>query len=157
MQNIKTWTGERTPLDLRVAIVAARFNESVVEGLIEGAVGTLLRQGVNQRDIELVRVPGAFEIPAAVSRVLATRRPDAVVALGAVIRGETPHFEYISSACSRGLAEVARESSVPVAFGVLTTDSVEQAVARSGRDGGNKGSEAAAAVIEMAALYRLLE
>ncbi|MGH8494985.1 MAG: 6,7-dimethyl-8-ribityllumazine synthase [Gammaproteobacteria bacterium] len=157
MKDIKTYIGERAPLDLRIAIVAARFNESVVDGLIEGAVETLVRHGVKERHIELVRVPGAFEIPATVRRVIATRRPDAVIALGAIIRGETPHFEYISAACSRGLAEVALGSAAPVLFGVLTADSVEQAVARSGKDDGNKGSEAAAAAIEMAALYRLLE
>ncbi|CAN5361575.1 6,7-dimethyl-8-ribityllumazine synthase [soil metagenome] len=156
MRRDMTYTGERMPPDLRVAIVASRFNESVVDALIEGAVRTLEAHGVAARHVELVRVPGAFEIPAAARRVLAARSPDAVIALGAVIRGETPHFDYICASCSHALARVALEAPVPVAFGVLTVDSLEQAHARSGEDDANKGSEAAAAVMEMISLFRLL-
>ncbi|MBA3565120.1 MAG: 6,7-dimethyl-8-ribityllumazine synthase [Gammaproteobacteria bacterium] len=156
MRKLTTYSGERTPHDLRVTIVASRFNPSIVDALIEGAARTLMRLGVRSRHIELVRVPGAFEIPAAVKKVIAARQPDAVIALGAVLRGETPHFEYICASCSQGLAQVALESSAPVAFGVLTVDTVEQAVARSGEDDANKGSEAAASAIEMVSLFRLL-
>ena len=156
MTNIKTTAGDFMARDLRIAVVASRFNESIVARLLDGAMRTLLRHGAAESAIELVRVPGAFEIPAAVARVAAARQPDAVIALGAVIRGETPHFEYICAACSEGLGRLALELSMPIAFGVLTVDDVEQALQRSGPGDDNKGSEAAASAIEMARLFRLL-
>jgi 6,7-dimethyl-8-ribityllumazine synthase len=156
MTHIKTTAGDLAARDLRMVIVASRFNESVVARLIEGAVRTLLRHGVAESAIELVRVPGAFEIPAAVARAAAARQPDAIIALGAVIRGETPHFEYICAACGDGLGRLALELRMPIAFGVLTVDHVEQALERSGAGDDNKGSEAAASAIEMARLFRLL-
>jgi 6,7-dimethyl-8-ribityllumazine synthase len=143
--------------DLRIAIVAARFNETIVEGLVRGAVDALLRHGASEKQIELVRVPGAFDLPFAVRKVAASRRPDAIVALGAVIRGATPHFDYVAGQCAAGLARAAEDSGVPVAFGVLTTDTIEQAVERSGTKAGNKGADAALCAVEMANLLKRLE
>lgn len=137
----------------RVAIVAARFNEAVVEGLVEGARRALAAHGVDERDIILLRVPGAWELPLAAERLAREGGIEAIVALGAVVRGGTPHFEYVCEGCVRGLMDVQLRYALPVAFGVLTCDTVEQAQARAGADGGNKGSEAAHAAVEM--VYRL--
>ncbi len=143
--------------DLKFACVAARFNEFVVDPLLQGAVDTLRRHGVPAASIDVVRVPGAFEIPLAVHRLAASGRYDALIALGAVIRGDTPHFDYVAGECAAGLSRVALESGLPVAFGVLTTDTVEQATDRAGGKDGNKGADAALTAIEMANLLRLLE
>jgi 6,7-dimethyl-8-ribityllumazine synthase len=143
--------------DLRFACIAARFNEFVVEPLLQGAVDTLRRHGVPAARIDVVRVPGAFEIPLTVRKLAASGRYDALIALGAVIRGDTPHFDYVAGECASGLARVALESGLPVAFGVLTTDTVEQATDRAGGKDGNKGADAALTAIEMANLLRLLE
>ena len=156
MQDIKTVTGDLSARDFRVAIVAARFNEGIVENLIRGAVDTLCRHGVNEKDILLVRVPGAFELPHMVRKLAESKRFDAILALGAVIRGGTPHFEYIAGSCAKGLASVASASDVPIAFGVLTCDSAEQAIDRAGGKAGNKGADAALAAIEMANVARVL-
>lgn len=142
--------------DLRIAIVAARFNESVVENLIRGALETLERHGASRKQVELVSVPGAFEIPVAVRRLAELRRHDAIIALGAVIRGETAHFEYIAGECTRGLGRIAAETGIPIAFGVLTTNTEEQAIERADPSAGNKGGEAALTAIEMANLLRRL-
>ncbi len=157
MRNIKTIEGNFINTDAKIAIVVGRFNSFVVESLLEGALDTLLRQGVKESDITLVRVPGAFEIPLAVKKVANQNRYDAIIALGAVIRGGTPHFEYVAGECVKGLGQVALESGLPVAFGVLTVDSIEQAIERSGTKAGNKGAEAAMSVLEMVSMLRNLD
>jgi 6,7-dimethyl-8-ribityllumazine synthase len=135
------------------AIVAGRFNGFVVEPLVAGAHDALRRHGVAEEAIELVRVPGAWEIALAANKLAASGKYVAVIALGAVIRGATPHFDYVAGECAKGLARAAVDSGVPVTFGVLTTDSIEQAIERSGTKAGNKGADAALAAIEMANLY----
>lgn len=139
------------------ALVVSRFNESVTEGLITGARRCLLQHGVDQDAIHLVRVPGAWELPGAVQRIVDTERYDGVIALGCVIRGETPHFDYIAGAAINGLGGIASSAPVPVTMGLLTTETPEQALARSGGKSGNKGWDAALAVLEMAALFQLLK
>jgi 6,7-dimethyl-8-ribityllumazine synthase len=141
----------------RFALVASRFNGFIVDHLVQGAVDTLRRHGVPGDAITLVRVPGAFELPLAARRLANTRRYDAVIALGAVIRGGTPHFDYVAGACVRGLAEVNLSSDLPVAFGVLTVDTIEQAIERAGTKAGNKGADAALGALEMVSLLRKLE
>lgn len=149
--------GDLLARDLRFAFVAARFNDFVVEPLIRGAVDALKRHGVSEKQIEIVRVPGAFDIPIAARKLSLSRRFDALIALGAVVRGQTPHFDYVAGECASGLARIALESGVPIAFGVLTTDTMEQAVDRAGGKAGNKGADAALAAIEMANLLRRLD
>lgn len=136
----------------KIAIVVSRFNEFVTTRLLDGAVDGLTRTGVADEDITVVRVPGAFEIPLAAKRLATSGAYQAVVCLGAVIRGETPHFEYISAEAARGIAQASLESNVPVIFGVITTETVEQAMERSGTKDGNRGFEAALAAVEMASL-----
>jgi 6,7-dimethyl-8-ribityllumazine synthase len=140
-----------------MAIVAARFNDFIVDRLVDGAVATCRMHGLDEADLTLVRVPGAFEMPLAVAKVASSRRYDAIIALGCVIRGGTPHFEYVAGECVSGLSRIALEQDVPVAFGVLTVDSIEQAIERAGTKAGNKGSEAALSAIEMATLARQLK
>ena len=144
-----------TPLDgrgLRITIVAGRFNDMISRNLIDGARERLLRLGVDDDAIDLVWVPGAYEIPAACAAAAATGRADAVIALGAVIRGATPHFDYVAGQCAAGLQRVSLDTGVPAIFGVLTTDTSEQAIERAGTKAGNKGADAAEAAIEMAHL-----
>ena len=155
--NIKTTEGDLNARDLRVTIVAARFNEFIVESLVKGALHCLRQHGAAESDIELIRVPGAYEMPLAVERVAANRRADGIIVLGAVIRGSTPHFDYVSGECMRGVAASARQHGVPVGMGVLTTDTIEQAIERAGTKAGNKGEEAALAMIEMVNLLRKLD
>lgn len=157
MDNVRTVNGDLIARDLRFAIVASRFNDLVVDSLVRGAVDALVRHGAAEKQIDLIRVPGAFDLPFVVRRVAASKRYDAVVALGAVIRGATPHFEYVSSQCAAGLARAADESGVPVAFGVLTTDTIEQAIERAGTKAGNKGADAALVALELANLLRRLD
>lgn len=140
----------------RFAIVAGRFNTFVVEPLVAGAVDALKRHGVDEDAIDLVRVPGAWEIPQAAQRVAASGKYAAVIALGAVIRGATPHFDYVAGEAAKGLAQVAGQSGVPVAFGVLTTDTIEQAIERAGTKAGNKGADAAVSALEMVNLFAKL-
>jgi 6,7-dimethyl-8-ribityllumazine synthase len=149
MAEIKQYEGMLTVSGARFGVVVGRFNSFVVESLLEGAIDTLKRHGANEKDIEIVRVPGAFEIPLAAKRMAATKRFDAVIALGAVIRGGTPHFEYVAGECTKGLASVMMEFDIPVAFGVLTVDTIEQAIERAGTKAGNKGVEATLSAIEM--------
>ncbi|MBM4361251.1 MAG: 6,7-dimethyl-8-ribityllumazine synthase [Deltaproteobacteria bacterium] len=144
------------PPGARFAIVAARFNEFIVASLVAGARDTLVRHGAEPDQITVIRVPGAWEIPHAVLRAARSGRFDAVLAIGAVIRGGTPHFDYVASEVSKGVAQASHETSVPVAFGVLTTDTIEQAVERAGTKAGNKGADAALAAIEMVSLGRAL-
>jgi 6,7-dimethyl-8-ribityllumazine synthase len=156
MNKTRTVQGDLAARDLRLAIVATRFNEFIVDSLVKSAVATLCRHGADPSNLTIIHVPGAFELPLAVSRVAASRRYDGVVALGAVIRGGTPHFEYVAGECAKGLSAVARETGVPVGFGVLTVDTIEQAIERAGTKAGNKGAEAALSVVEMANLLREL-
>jgi 6,7-dimethyl-8-ribityllumazine synthase len=153
----KVIEGELLARDLRFAFVAARFNDFVVEPLIRGALDALKRHGATEKQIEIVRVPGAFDIPIVARKLALSRRYDALIALGAVVRGQTPHFDYVAGECASGLARIALETGVPVAFGVLTTDTMEQAVDRAGGKAGNKGADAALAAVEMANLLRRLE
>ena len=153
----KVIEGELTARDLRFAIVTTRFNEFVVEPLLRGALDALKRHGANEKQIEIVRVPGAFDMPVVVRKLAMSRRYEALIALGAVIRGQTPHFDYVAGECASGLARIALESGVPVGFGVLTTENMEQAVDRAGGKAGNKGADAALAALEMANLLRRLD
>jgi 6,7-dimethyl-8-ribityllumazine synthase len=157
MDNIKVTQGDLLARDLRFALVAARFNDSIVESLVRGAIDVLLRHGASEKQIELIRVPGAFDLPPIVRRAAASRRFDAVIALGAVIRGATPHFDLVAGQCAAGLARASEETGVPVAFGVLTTDTIEQAIERSGTKAGNKGVDAALAALELANLLRRMD
>lgn len=142
----------------KVAIVVSRFNSFLVESLLEGALDTLKRFGqVNEDNITVVRVPGAFELPLAARRVAASGKFDGIIALGAVIRGGTPHFDFVAGECNKGLAQVSLEYDVPVSFGVLTTDTIEQAIERSGTKAGNKGGEAALGLLEMVNVLQALE
>jgi 6,7-dimethyl-8-ribityllumazine synthase len=153
----KVIEGELTARDLRFGIVMTRFNEFVVEPLLRGALDALKRHGATEKQIEIVRVPGAFDMPIVVRKLAMSRRFEALIALGAVIRGQTPHFDYVAGECASGLARIALESGVPVGFGVLTTDTMEQAVDRAGGKAGNKGADAALAALEMANLLRRLD
>lgn len=150
---MKTIEGNFATPKGRFAIVAGRFNGFVVEPLVAGARDALVRHGVKDDDIELIRVPGAWEIPFAAQKAAASGKYAAVIALGAVIRGATPHFDYVAGECAKGLAKAGMDTGVPVAFGVLTTDSIEQAIERSGTKAGNKGADAALAALEMVNLY----
>ena len=141
----------------RFAVVASRFNETVTQKLVDGALDALVRHGTAADDVDLVWVPGAWELPAAARRLLATERYNAVVAVGAVIRGETPHFDYVANAASRGLADASAEFETPIGFGLLTCDSLLQAEARAGGANGNKGWDAALAALEMADLFDRLD
>jgi len=154
MYDIKTYEGDFKQVSGRYALVVGRFNSFVVESLVQGAIDALVRQGIPEADIEIYRVPGAFEIPLAVKRVAASKKYDAIVALGAVIRGGTPHFEYVAGECVKGIGSVSLEYGLPVAFGVLTVDTIEQAIERSGTKAGNKGAEAAMSVVEMVNLFK---
>ena len=139
---------------LKAVLVASRFNDFVVSRLIDGAIDTLVRHGMASEDITIVRVPGAFEIPQVINAAAHSKKFDMAIALGAVIRGSTPHFDFIASEVSKGVAQTALTSTIPVSFGVLTTDTLEQAIERAGSKGGNKGSEAAMSAIEMASLLK---
>jgi 6,7-dimethyl-8-ribityllumazine synthase len=144
------------PKGARFALVASRFNELVVSSLISGASDALRRHGVTSEHITLVRVPGAWELPVVCRRLALTQRFDAIIALGAVIRGSTPHFDFVAGAAAKGLDQVALETLVPMVFGVLTTDTIEQALERAGTKAGNKGADAAMAALEMVNLSREL-
>ena len=149
--------GGRSAKGLRIAVVAARFNHFVVDKLVAGAVETLTQAGISAQDLDIVRVPGAYEIPLTARKLAASHNYDAVITLGAVIRGGTPHFDYVAGECARGVSEAARDSGVPVIFGVLTCDTLEQANERAGGAHGNKGADSAVAAMEMVDLLRKLE
>lgn len=153
---ISAWEGETRGTGFRFGIVVSRFNQSITDPLLKGALRALEGQGVRSEDVEVVKVPGAFEIPGAAKKLGLLERFHALICLGAVIQGETPHFHYISTEVSRGIGQLSLELGLPVIFGVLTTGSMEQAIARSGSEI-NKGAEAAMAAIEMAHLYRTLK
>jgi 6,7-dimethyl-8-ribityllumazine synthase len=154
MNDVPVHTGRLDATGLRVGVVASRFNEAVVDRLVDGAVDTLVRHGAVPGDVQVAWVPGAFEIPVVLRRMASSGRFDALVALGAVVRGSTPHFDYVAGEAARGAAAVARDTGVPVAFGILTTDTWEQAVERAGGKLGNKGAEAALSAIETANLLK---
>lgn len=137
----------------KVGIVASRFNDFITARLIEGAVDALSRHGVADKDISIYRVPGAFEIPSVAKRLVGGANMDGVICLGAVIRGSTPHFDYVAAEVSKGVAHVGLDANIPVIFGVLTTDTIEQAIERAGTKSGNKGFDAAMALLEMMDLY----
>jgi len=157
MDKIKIREGDLIVRDARFAIVAARFNEFIVESLIRGALHALRQHGADDGDLEIIRVPGAFEMPVAVEKVAASRRFDGIIALGAVIRGGTPHFDYVAGECVKGITGAGQRHGVPIGNGVLTVDSIEQAIERAGTKAGNKGEEAALAVIEMVNLLRRID
>lgn len=142
---------------LKFGIIVGRFNSFIGERLLEGAVDALVRHGANDSDIDVMRVPGAFEIPLAAQKMAGIKKYDAVICLGAVIRGSTPHFDYVSSEVSKGVAHVSLESGLPVIFGVLTTDTIEQAVERAGTKAGNKGFDAAVTAIETVNVFKGLK
>jgi len=154
---MKTIEGKLVADNSKFAILVARFNSFIVESLLEGAVDTLKRHGVAEESIEIIRVPGAFEMPIAAQRIAATKKYDAIIALGAVIRGGTPHFDYVAGECVKGLSQVSLNADVPVSFGVLTVDSIEQAIERAGTKAGNKGGEAAITALEMVNLFAAME
>lgn len=154
--SIKTIEGGLTVTDARFCVVVARWNSFVVDSLESGAIDTLKRHGAREEDITVVRLPGAFEMPLVLEKIAAKGGYDAIVALGAVIRGGTPHFEYVAGECVKGMAQVSLKHGIPIAFGVLTVDSIEQAIERAGTKAGNKGGEAAASAIEMVNLLRAM-
>jgi 6,7-dimethyl-8-ribityllumazine synthase len=145
------------PKGAKIAIVASRFNHFIVDRLVEGAVDAIVRHGGDPASVTVVRVPGAWEIPLVAARIAGNKKVSAVVALGAVIRGSTPHFDHVAGEVSKGVAAAAIATGVPISFGVLTTDSIEQAVERAGTKAGNKGWDAALAAVEMASLVRKIE
>jgi 6,7-dimethyl-8-ribityllumazine synthase len=157
MDNIRTVEGDLQCRELRFAILAARFNDFIVEQLVRGAVDTLKRHGAADKQIEIVRAPGAFDLPLVARKLAQSKKYDAIVALGAVIKGATAHFDYVAGECAGGLARVAQETGVPIAFGVLTTDTIEQAIERAGTKAGNKGADAAMTAVELANLLRRIE
>ena len=155
---MKVIEGNVSAPEAKIAIVISRFNSFINESLLAGAVDTLKRFGqVNEDNITVVRVPGAVELPLITKRVAATKQFDAIIALGTVIRGGTPHFEFVAGECNKGLAQVAMEYDIPVAFGVLTTDTIEQAIERAGTKAGNKGAEAALSALEMVNVLHQLD
>ena len=154
---IKTIEGALTVQNARFCLVVARFNSFVVESLLQGAIDTLKRHGADEADITIVRVPGAFEMPLVLDKIAAKGEYDAIVALGAVIRGGTPHFDYVAGECVKGMAQVSLQHGTSIAFGVLTVDTIEQAIERAGTKAGNKGGEAALSVIEMVNVLRQID
>ena len=149
--------GDLRASSARFGILVTRFNSFITESLLEGAIDTLKRHGISETQLDIIRVPGAFELPLVASRLANPDKYGALIALGAVIRGGTPHFDYVAGECVKGLGQVSLNSGVPIAFGVLTTDNIEQAIERAGTKAGNKGAEAALAALEMVNLLNQLE
>jgi len=152
--SIKTVEGNFKNVSGKYALLVSRWNSFVVEHLKEGAIDTLRRHGIDDKNIEIVYAPGAFEFPLAAQKLAETKKYDAIIALGAVIRGGTPHFDYVAGECTKGLAQVSLDAGLPISFGVLTVDSIEQAIERSGTKAGNKGAEAASTALEMVSLIK---
>jgi len=150
----KLYEGALIGTGLKIGIVVSRFNEFITSKLLSGAIDTLERHGVNNDDIEIAWVPGSFEIPIAADKMSSSGKYDAVICLGALIRGATPHFDYIAAEASKGIAQVGMKTGVPTIFGVITTENIEQAIERAGTKSGNKGSDAAISAIEMANLFK---
>ena len=151
---VKLYEGTLIGTGLKIGIVVSRFNEFITSKLLSGAIDTLERHGVNNDDIEIAWVPGSFEIPIAADKMSSSGKYDAVICLGALIRGATPHFDYIAAEASKGIAQVGMKTGVPTIFGVITTENIEQAIERAGTKSGNKGSDAAISAIEMANLFK---
>jgi 6,7-dimethyl-8-ribityllumazine synthase len=156
MTQITEISGDFTQADARYGIIVSRFNGFIVESLVAGAIDALKRQGVQENNITVVRVPGAFEIPLTAQAMAKSGNYDAVIALGAVIRGSTPHFDIVANESAKGLSQVALQSGLPVINGILTTDTIEQAIERAGTKAGNKGAEAALGAVEMVSILKLL-
>lgn len=155
--SIQIIEGDLTVEGAKFGIVAGRFNSFITDSLVGAAVDTIVRHGGLSEDIEIVKVPGAFEIPLATKRMAASKKYDAIIALGAVIRGGTPHFEFVAGECTKGVATVSLDYDLPIAFGVLTVDTIEQAIERAGTKAGNKGAEAALSAIEMVNLFAKIQ
>jgi 6,7-dimethyl-8-ribityllumazine synthase len=153
---MKNFEGELQAEGLTFAIVVSRFNDFITNKLLDGAVDALLRHGASEKDMDIIKVPGSFEIPLAARKLAANKKYSAIICLGTIIRGATPHFEYVSAEATKGIASVSLETGVPISFGVLTTDTIEQAVERAGSKSGNKGWDAALVAIEMAQLLKKL-
>ena len=153
---MKKYEGELQAKGLKFAIVISRFNDFITGKLLDGAVDALIRHGATDQNIDVIKVPGAFEIPLTAKKVAEKKVYDAVICLGTIIRGATPHFDYVSAEASKGIASASLETGVPISFGVLTTDTIEQAVERAGSKSGNKGWDAAMVAIEMAQLFKKL-
>ncbi|MCX8127645.1 MAG: 6,7-dimethyl-8-ribityllumazine synthase [Synergistetes bacterium] len=151
---MKVYEGQLLGEGIKIGIVVSRFNDFITRRLLEGALDALLRHGVSEDNIEIAWVPGSFEIPLAALKMAKSRKYDGVICLGAIIRGDTPHFNYVASECAKGIAQVMLSCEVPVSFGVLTTDNIEQAIERAGTKAGNKGWEAALSLIEMVNLLK---
>jgi len=157
MKQIEIIEGNLTPNNGRYAVIVGRWNAFVVESLLEGAVDSLMRHGVSEDNITIIRAPGAFEIPLVAKAAADSKKYDAIIALGAVIRGGTPHFEYVAGECVSGLTSTSLNTGIPITFGVLTVDTIEQAVERAGTKAGNKGEEAAMTAFEMVSLLQAME
>lgn len=153
---MKKYEGELQAKDLKFAIIVSRFNEFITDKLFDGAKDALLRHGALEQNIDVIKVPGSFEIPLAAKKIATKKSHDAIICLGTIIRGATPHFEYIASEAAKGIALVSLEAEIPVAFGVITADTIEQAIERAGTKSGNKGWDAALAAVEMAQLLKKL-
>jgi 6,7-dimethyl-8-ribityllumazine synthase len=153
----KTYSGKMLAKGLKIGIVVSRFNEFISQKLLDGAMDTLLRHDADEEKIEVVWVPGSFEIPYAASKLASSRKYDAVICLGAVIRGDTPHFDYIAAEVTKGIALTGMKTGIPTIYGVITTDTLEQAIERAGTKAGNKGADAANSAIEMANLFKQLK
>lgn len=150
----KIYEGNLIAREKKFAIVASRFNDFITKKLVEGSLDALKRHDADERDIDIFIVPGSFEIPYIANKLAKTKKYDAIICVGAIIKGDTPHFDYIAAEASKGVASTALETGVPVIFGILTTDNIEQAIERAGTKAGNKGAEAALSAIEMADLYK---
>jgi 6,7-dimethyl-8-ribityllumazine synthase len=153
----KVFEGKLSAKGFKFGIVVSRFNDFICDRLLSGALDVLMRNGAEEGNVEIFKVPGAFEIPQAARKLVLAKKYDAVICLGAVIRGATPHFDYIAAEVSKGVAMIGLESEIPVTFGVLTTDTLEQAIERAGSKAGNKGWDAALAAVEMASLYQAMK
>lgn len=154
---MNTIEGNLVAGNAKYALVAGRFNDFIVNNLVEGAIDTIVRHGGSRDNIDLIKVPGAYEMPVAVKKVASLNKYDAIICLGAVIRGGTPHFEFVAGECVKGIATIATQTGLPITFGVLTVDTIEQAIERAGTKAGNKGGEAAAAAIEMVNLLNAID
>lgn len=154
MSKLKTYEGDMVSRGIKFGLVVARFNSFINDSLLDGAIGSLKRHGAEDADLEIIKVPGAFEIPLAAKAMAESGKYDAIVALGSVIRGGTPHFEFVAGECVKGMSSVMMQYNIPVAFGVLTVNTIEQAIERAGSKAGNKGEEAALSALEMVNLLR---
>lgn len=157
MSTIRILEGDFAPTNANYVLVVARFNSFIVDSLQSGAIDALTRHGVSDKNITVVKVPGAYELPLVAKRLAESKKYDAIIALGAVIRGSTPHFDYVAGECAKGLGQVGMQQNLPVVFGVLTVDTIEQAIERAGTKAGNKGADAAMTALELVSLLRKLD